>query len=87
MHNLGTSRNSFLFFTYNVVQGKSSYEQLSLTQAGEAKITISNRNISICICEKCKKNEVDVYNVLGNYCLECWQEKTDPALTTFSLQR
>jgi hypothetical protein len=87
MHNLGTNSNSLLFFTYYVVQGKSSYELLSLSQAGEAKITMLSINIPICICEKCKKNEVDVCNVLGNSCLECWQEKTDPALTSISLQR
>ena len=37
-------------------------------------------NLTVYICEKCKKNEVEIYNVLGNYCSECWQEETDPAI-------
>jgi DNA-directed RNA polymerase subunit RPC12/RpoP len=38
-------------------------------------------NITIYLCEKCKKNEVAIYNVLGDYCLECWEEITTPQIT------
>jgi hypothetical protein len=38
-------------------------------------------DVLIYICEKCKKSEVEVYNVLGDYCLDCWEDITTPDLT------
>jgi len=29
-------------------------------------------------CDKCKKNEVQIYNDSGNCCILCWYDMTDP---------
>ena len=31
-------------------------------------------------CERCKKEEAEVFNILGSFCLECWQDITYPFL-------
>ena len=30
--------------------------------------------------ERCKKEEAEVFNILGHFCLECWQDITYPFL-------
>jgi hypothetical protein len=30
-------------------------------------------------CEVCN-NEVEIFNVLGNYCVDCWDKKTHPEI-------
>lgn len=32
-------------------------------------------------CEKCQQREVDIFNVLGNYCVYCWDEVCHPVVT------
>lgn len=34
------------------------------------------------LCDKCKKNEVQIYNDNGNCCLLCWYEMTDPSVSS-----
>jgi hypothetical protein len=29
-------------------------------------------------CDKCSLKEADIFNVMGNYCCDCWQTETDP---------
>jgi hypothetical protein len=34
------------------------------------------------LCDKCKKNEVKIYNDCGNCCLYCWYDMTDPSVSS-----
>ena len=30
------------------------------------------------LCDKCKKNEIQIYNEYGDCCIPCWYEMTEP---------
>ena len=32
------------------------------------------------LCDRCKKNEVEIYNDNDNYCISCWYGMTDPKI-------
>ena len=33
------------------------------------------------LCDKCKKNEVQIYNDCCDCCISCWYEMTDPIVS------
>ena len=33
------------------------------------------------LCDKCKKNEVQIYNDCCNCCISCWYDMTDPKVS------
>ena len=33
------------------------------------------------LCDKCKKNEVEIYDDNGNCCISCWYDMTDPKVS------
>ena len=35
----------------------------------------------ITLCDKCKKNEVQIYNDNGDCCISCWYDMTDPKVS------
>jgi hypothetical protein len=37
-------------------------------------------NILIMLCQKCKINEVQIWNDCGDYCLSCWVDVTYPEI-------
>gem|GEM_PF-5424704 len=39
---------------------------------------MNNQINSFFRCKKCKKEEAEVFNILGDYCAECWNEITHP---------
>jgi hypothetical protein len=34
----------------------------------------------ILLCDKCKKNEVQIYSDRGDCCISCWYDMTDPKI-------
>jgi len=38
----------------------------------------SNEDDNIMLCDKCKKNEVQIYNDCCDCCISCWYDMTDP---------
>jgi hypothetical protein len=38
-------------------------------------------NVKI-LCDRCKQNEVQIYNDNGNCCLSCWYDMTDPSVSS-----
>lgn len=32
------------------------------------------------LCQKCKKQFAEVFQVTGDFCLQCWQEETHPEI-------
>ncbi len=37
---------------------------------------INSKSDTLIICELCKKAKAEIFQVDGNYCLSCWQDKT-----------
>ncbi len=37
---------------------------------------INSKPVTVVICELCKDADAEIFQVDGNYCLDCWQEKT-----------
>ena len=37
---------------------------------------------TIPLCDKCKKNEIEIYNDDANCCISCWYDMTDPKVPT-----
>lgn len=37
---------------------------------------INSKPIALVICQLCKRASAEIFQVDGDYCLECWQDKT-----------
>ena len=60
-----------LAFQYLIVL----YSQYPSLQPQQMKET------TILLCDKCKKNEVEIFNDNGNCCISCWYDMTDPKIS------
>jgi hypothetical protein len=43
--------------------------------------TTTTTDMVIILCDKCKKNEVQIYNDCGDCCISCWYDMTDPKVS------
>jgi hypothetical protein len=37
---------------------------------------IDSKPVMFIICQSCKRDKAEIFQVDGDYCLSCWQEKT-----------
>jgi len=44
----------------------------------DPELSIASSGSPVSACQKCKKEVAEVFQVTGDFCLQCWQDETHP---------
>jgi len=53
-------------------------DEIAIKAQGIAHIIMRVINEQITVCTVCKMAEAEIYQTTGDYCLNCWQQITEP---------